>query len=125
MTDAEKKAADEAATKQAAADKEKAELAKKAEAEAAAKAKEDAEFEKAKAENDGKISADQQKLLDEALGDEDEGDSAPEDFAALREKIAKLMSVIPEGSPDSHTIWGAGGVILNLGDIRTLAKYMK
>lgn len=114
------KPADDAA-KQAAAD----EAAKKAAAEKAA-----AELAKAEAEPRPELSGDEEKQLEKLLDgqdedDEDGGADAPGDFVATREKIRKLMEVINPNSPDSHTVWGTGGIILTLGDIRTLAKYMQ
>ena len=106
---------------------------------AEAEEKRQAEMLAAQKEPDGQLSAEQQKELDTLLGDDPEDDFLGEDQKAspagvdpalAREELTevfrvlrKLNKAIPETSPDSHTIWGAGGVVLNLGHLRTLIKY--
>lgn len=37
-------------------------------------------------------------------------------------KVVKITSVVPNDTPDEHVVWGAGGVVLTLGDLRALVK---
>lgn len=37
-------------------------------------------------------------------------------------KIVRITSIIPKDTPDEHVVWGAGGVVLNVGDLRALVK---
>jgi len=67
-----------------------------------------------------------ERILD---GDDDDAPASlaskvPDDFNETANKLKKLVLAIPETTPDSHTVWGAGGVVINVGDIRTLVKYL-
>lgn len=131
--DAAKKA--EAAAKQAQLD----EIKKRAEA--AAKAKADAEFEKALAEKDGEISAEQQKKIDAAMGNDPEKgtdaeaviDDVKSDesligrldmfcgaYGTPRAVITKLVTDVAADTPDEHVLWGIPGTILRMGHLRAL-----
>jgi hypothetical protein len=79
------------------------------------------------AEKPAELTKDEEKELENILDGDDEAEPAesPEDFALVRDKIRRLMQGISENTPDSHTVWGAAGVVLTLGDIRTIAKYMR
>lgn len=37
-------------------------------------------------------------------------------------KIVRLATIIPKDTPDEHVVWGAGGVVLNVGDLRALVR---
>lgn len=76
--------------------------------------------------------AELEKILD---GDEDRyhnsdgtvkvDDSDPDDVKAGKaawNKIVKLVTLIPNDTPDEHIIWGAAGIRLELGDLRALVK---
>lgn len=78
----------------------------------------DPEFEAAMAENDGEIAPGIEKMLD--AKDEQE---YPADLKETMDKLRRLHRAIPTTTPNEHTIWGAGGVVLILKDIRTLIKY--
>lgn len=105
----------------------KAEAEKKA---AEAEAKKQAEFEAALKENDNKLSPEEAKAIQDAMGDESE--AGPEDETMLdrlaqfvkvngdpRKTIPALLSAY-ETTPDEYVIGGAGGVKLMVGHLRAL-----
>ena len=58
--------------------------------------------------------------LEELMGNDAEPSLSDKDRAAgevSAKKFQKLLSVIPRDTPDEHVIWGAGGVVITLGDI--------
>jgi hypothetical protein len=63
-----------------------------------------------KAENDAERVVRQQKEHDQT------------ELRAAYEKLVRIDAVVQSGTPDSHTAWGVGGVILTLGDIRKIAR---
>lgn len=110
-----------------------AKVAEQAKADAEAKAKAEAEekaaaaFEAALKENDGDLSAEQQAILEKHIGDQPEPEvtagGVPEDLSVVFDKLRRLNRAIPETTPNEHTLWGAGGVVLTIGDIRTIIRY--
>lgn len=88
-------------------------------------------------QTDSDISAREQAELDKVLGDQGDGafddeddlpagnDATPDDFNEAAKVVKKLLAGVPASTPDEHTVWGAGGVVLNLGHLRALAKYMR
>lgn len=37
-------------------------------------------------------------------------------------KIVRITTIIPKDTPNEHVVWGAGGVVLNVGDLRALIR---
>jgi hypothetical protein len=79
-------------------------------------------------EPDGNLSKEQEAALDEMFGDDSEdvaefNRDAPDDLKDAIRVLHKLAASIPDSTPDSHTVWGAAGVVLNVGHIRTLVKH--
>lgn len=74
------------------------------------------------------LTPEEEKRLERILDGED--DDAPaslssgerDAFGEVQNKLRKLILAVPSTSPDSHTVWGAGGVTITLGDLRTLVK---
>lgn len=66
--------------------------------------------------------------LDNMLGDEHEPDygnePAPQPAAnnASLAKLRRLVSLIPRETPDDHVVWGAAGIKLTLGDLRSISR---
>ena len=70
------------------------------------------------------------KDIEEALGDyaeddfaepkEDEIDKAKHSLAMIR----KLVDRVHPDTPDEHTIYGAAGVIITMGDLRNITKWV-
>lgn len=69
------------------------------------------------------ITAEQQAELDAFLDREDQRDPATTQPVndSIR-KLLKLLSGIPQDTPDEHPVWGAAGISLNLGDLRNIAR---
>lgn len=77
------------------------------------------------------LTAEEQANLERILdGDDDDAPaslSGEDDRDLAKEainKIKRLVVGIPSTSPDAHTIWGAAGVTLTLGDLRALVKHV-
>jgi hypothetical protein len=68
------------------------------------------------AEDDGRMNADGSVKI---------GDDDPDYMKAGKtawNKIVRITSIVPKDTPDEHVVWGAGGVVLTLGDLRALVK---
>lgn len=83
------------------------------------KEKVDPEFEAALAEPDNQFDA---SALEKVLDAKDEQEY-PEDLKETMDKLRRLHKAIPTTTPNEHTLWGAGGTVLTLKDLRTLIKY--
>lgn len=72
-----------------------------------------------------------EKILgkDSEAGDDDK-DIAKPAFAAhpmvdVAKRLKQLVTLIPKETPDDHRIWGAAGIVLTLGDLRTIVKQLR
>lgn len=83
-----------------------------------AELKDDPEFDAAMAEKDNEVDPSLSAQLDGIDRKE-----YPEDLKETMDKLRRLHKVIPTTTPNEHTLWGAGGVVLTIKDIRTLIKY--
>lgn len=52
------------------------------------------------------------------------GDVSVIDFIDSRDKIMKLVDILPADSEDDHVFYGYGGVRLTFGDLRNISKYI-
>lgn len=84
------------------------------------------------------ISRDEEAKLERVLDGEEERDSlvyedgtvkiSDDDHEAVKagkaawNKIVRITTIIPKDTPDEHVVWGAGGVVLNVGDLRALVR---
>lgn len=74
------------------------------------------------------LSADEQRSLERILDGDDE--TTDPDRPAVRNgsepsavtKLRKLVAAIPSETPNEHSVWGAAGIALNVGDLRELVK---
>lgn len=76
----------------------------------------------------------EEAALEKILGGEsevDDDDDAPtpagsdHPMVAVAAKLRKLVTHIPQSTPDEFQIWGAAGIVLTLGDLRTLVKQLR
>lgn len=61
--------------------------------------------------------------LEALMGDDAEPSLSDDDMrrgADSAKKFQKLLSVIPKDTPDEHVVWGAGGVVITIGDVRAV-----
>lgn len=69
------------------------------------------------------LTPEEEAELEAHLGDEAEPTISAEARAKGEDsakKFVKLLKVVPTDTPDEHVIWGAGGVVITLGDIRNI-----
>lgn len=69
------------------------------------------------------LTKEEEAELEAIMGDEAEPHLSDDDMKRGNEsakKFVKLLSVIPRDTPDEHVVWGAGGVVITLGDIRAV-----
>lgn len=77
----------------------------------------------------------EEKELEKILGADSEVDDDEDEtpgpatsnhpMVAVSAKLRKLVSSIPQETPDEFQIWGAAGIVLNLGDLRTIVKQLR
>lgn len=94
----------------------------------------DAKKPEPKEEKTPELTKAEEKALEAILGAESEADdeddaptpaSASHPMVAVAAKLRKLVSSIPQETPDEFQIWGAAGIVLNLGDLRTIVKQLR
>jgi len=73
-----------------------------------------------------KEEAELEKMLDGQDERESSWNERPEyaDATNAAKKLQKLVAVLPKDTPNEHTVWGAGGIVLTVGDLRSLVKVM-
>jgi hypothetical protein len=82
--------------------------------------------ERAEIEKATNLSGAEAKELEKALGDEAEVTGENPDFDKARKSMAtirKLVDRIHPDTPNEHTIYGAAGVVITLGDLRNISKW--
>jgi hypothetical protein len=95
----------------------------------------DAKKPEPKEEPTPELSKEEEKKLEALLGGhsevEDDDDEAPlpagvaHPMVAVAAKLRKLVTHIPKDTPDEFQIWGAAGITLTLGDLRTVVKQLR
>jgi hypothetical protein len=70
------------------------------------------------------VTPEEQKALDRLFDDMDEREEAA-DVHPMKDVMARIRKVVAAttNSPDDHTVWGAAGVKITLGDLRNMVRY--
>ena len=76
----------------------------------------------------------EEKELEKLLGNESEVDDDADiakpamtghPMEAVAKRLKQLVTLIPKETPDDHRLWGAAGIVLTLGDLRTIVKQLR